>query len=72
MLYFTLILVFIDHVGIVAVGIANLIMATVEGIFYLPFSIRRYRMMARGEGLPPGPGANVEANADTDATLTEN
>ena len=55
--YFALILLLIKHLGIVAIGVASLALSIVEATVFLPFSVRRYRRIARGEGLSAGPGA---------------
>jgi O-antigen/teichoic acid export membrane protein len=46
-----LIFALIPHFGILAIGIASIIQSGVQGLFFLPILIRRYRMM------PPVPSA---------------
>jgi O-antigen/teichoic acid export membrane protein len=45
--YFTILLILIGHLGILAIGITSLVTATLQGIFFLPLSIKRYRSTAR-------------------------
>lgn len=42
-IYFLVLLVFIDRDGILAIGYASLVSAGIQGLFFLPFSVRRYR-----------------------------
>ena len=42
--YFILIFTLIGHFGILAIGIASLVSSGLQGIFFLPILIRRYRM----------------------------
>ena len=45
--YFTVLFIFIGHFGILAIGIASVTSSGLQGLFFLPISIRRYRMTAR-------------------------
>jgi O-antigen/teichoic acid export membrane protein len=45
-IYFSILLALIGHFGILAVGIASLVTSGLQGIFFLPISIRRYRATA--------------------------
>jgi O-antigen/teichoic acid export membrane protein len=42
-IFFTVMIACTGHFGIVAVGIATLVSSGIQGIFFLPISIRRYR-----------------------------
>jgi O-antigen/teichoic acid export membrane protein len=42
-IYFSVMIACIGHFGILAVGIASLVSSGIQGIFFLPISIRRYR-----------------------------
>ncbi|MGB9111345.1 MAG: hypothetical protein WCF24_01305 [Acidimicrobiales bacterium] len=48
-IYFGVLFAFIGHIGILAVGFAALIATAVQGILFLPVSIRRYRMIGRAD-----------------------
>jgi O-antigen/teichoic acid export membrane protein len=50
--YFTILLLLISHFGILAIGIASLVSSGLQGLFFLPISIRRYRVGARIENRP--------------------
>ncbi|HVA71040.1 MAG TPA: hypothetical protein VNF08_06930 [Acidimicrobiales bacterium] len=43
-IYFGIVLWLIGHRGILSIGIASLVSSTLQGIFFLPVSIRRYRL----------------------------
>ena len=43
-IYFGLLFLFIGHFGILSIGIASLVTSGIAGIFFLPISIKRYRM----------------------------
>ncbi len=45
-LYFAILLTCIGHFGILAIGIASLVTSGLQGIFFLPLSIKRYRATA--------------------------
>jgi O-antigen/teichoic acid export membrane protein len=45
--YFALIFIFIGHFGILAVGIASIIMTGLQGVFFLPLLIKRFRKIPR-------------------------
>ena len=59
--YFVLLIVLIGHFGILAVGIASVVMSVLQGIFFLPISIKRYRAIARAD--------ISHDDADTSSTL---
>ena len=42
-IYFVVLLLLIGHFGILATGIASLVSSGLQGLFFLPISIRRYR-----------------------------
>jgi hypothetical protein len=42
--FFTVMLSLIGHFGILSIGIASLVSSGLQGIFFLPISIRRYRL----------------------------
>jgi O-antigen/teichoic acid export membrane protein len=48
-IYFVVLFSFIGHVGILAVGFASLVSTGIQGIFFLPVSVRRYRMIGRSD-----------------------
>jgi O-antigen/teichoic acid export membrane protein len=67
-IYFGILIALIGHFGILAIGIASLITSGLQGVFFLPIAIRRYRATAprppdrattlapevpRDEGSPP-------------------
>jgi hypothetical protein len=45
--YFSVLFIFIGHFGIFAIGIASVTSSGLQGLFFLPISIRRYRMTGR-------------------------
>jgi hypothetical protein len=45
-IYFSIVLTLIDHFGILAIGIASLVTSGLQGIFFLPIAIKRYRATA--------------------------
>lgn len=53
-IYFSVIFALIGHHGIEAIGIAALISSGLQGIFFLPISIRRYRMTTNFSPPPSG------------------
>jgi len=50
-IFFTVLLVLIGRYGINAIGIASLVSSGIQGIFFLPSSIKRYRLTSNSE--PP-------------------
>jgi O-antigen/teichoic acid export membrane protein len=42
-IYFSILLALLGHFGILAIGIASLVTSGLQGIFFLPISIKRYR-----------------------------
>jgi hypothetical protein len=48
-IYFTVLVTCIGHFGILAVGIASLVSSGIQGICFLPISIRRYRQTSDAE-----------------------
>lgn len=56
--FFGVLFCLISHHGILAIGIASLVTSALQGIFFLPISIRRYRMTSNDESsLRHEPGA---------------
>jgi O-antigen/teichoic acid export membrane protein len=51
-IYFSVLLVFIGRFGILAIGIAALVASGLQGIFFLPISIKRYRATAPQREIP--------------------
>ena len=45
-IYFGILLTLIGHFGILAIGIASLVTSGLQGIFFLPIAIKRYRATA--------------------------
>jgi O-antigen/teichoic acid export membrane protein len=45
-IYFSVLLTFIGHFGILAIGIAAVVASGLQGIFFLPISVKRYRETA--------------------------
>ena len=45
-IYFGIVLTFIDRFGILVIGIASLVTSGLQGIFFLPIAIKRYRATA--------------------------
>lgn len=58
-IFFGLVFILIRRHGILAIGIASLVSSTLQAIFFLPISIRRYRLTSNSE--PPRSGANTAA-----------
>jgi O-antigen/teichoic acid export membrane protein len=58
-IFFSVLFAFIGHFGILAIGIASLVSSGLQGIFFLPISIRRYRMTTNTE--PPSGGNDATA-----------
>lgn len=58
-IYFTVLFATIRHVGILSVGIASLVSAGAQGVFFLPVTIRRYRRTVDIEPGGAGPVAAV-------------
>jgi hypothetical protein len=58
-IYFSVLLVFISRFGILAIGIAALVASGLQGIFFLPISIRRYRATAPEREIPSSPLSSV-------------
>lgn len=48
-IYFGILFWLLGRIGIVAIGIASLVSSTLQGIFFLPISIRRYRLTSNSE-----------------------
>jgi hypothetical protein len=48
-IYFSIIFIFIGHYGILSIGIATLVSSALQGIFFLPIAIRRYRLTTNYE-----------------------
>jgi O-antigen/teichoic acid export membrane protein len=61
-IYFAILLVLVGHFGILAIGIASLVTSGLQGLFFLPASIKRYRatkpVSIRGAGGHPAPDAD--------------
>ncbi|HUX05514.1 MAG TPA: hypothetical protein VMV53_11510 [Acidimicrobiales bacterium] len=55
-IYFTLVLILIGRYGLVAIGVASLASSLLQGVFFLPALIRRYR---RSSNSSPPSGANL-------------
>jgi O-antigen/teichoic acid export membrane protein len=47
--YFVVLLTLIGHFGILSVGIASLVSSGVQGIFFLPVSVKRYRLTSNAD-----------------------
>jgi len=47
-IYFSVLLLLIGHIGILAIGVASLVASGLQGIFFLPVSVSRYRGTAPG------------------------
>jgi O-antigen/teichoic acid export membrane protein len=62
-IYFAVQLAFIGHFGILSVGIASLVSSGLEGAFFLPISIRRYRSIAYSDDPESGTGTTPEATS---------
>jgi O-antigen/teichoic acid export membrane protein len=58
-IFFSVLFAFIGHFGILAIGIASLASSGLQGIFFLPISIRRYRMTTNLDPPSGGTGAAV-------------
>ena len=56
--YLSVLITVIGHFGILAVGIAALVCSALQGIFFLPILIRRYRLATEG------PSISSEGTAD--------
>jgi O-antigen/teichoic acid export membrane protein len=54
--------VLIGHYGILSIGIASLVSSGIQAIFFLPISIRRYRMTSNTDA-PQGGASNVASKA---------
>ena len=59
-IYFTVLLALIGHLGIEAAGVASLVSTGLQGIFFLPISIRRYRAIPRAEDPEHGTGRGAD------------
>lgn len=55
-------LALIGHFKIEAIGISSLISSGLQGIFFLPISIRRYRMTSNDPAPDTGPGVSTPAH----------
>jgi O-antigen/teichoic acid export membrane protein len=60
-IYFGIVFWLLGRIGIVSIGIASLVSSTLQGIFFLPISIRRYRLTSNSE--PSQSGGSAEAPA---------
>ena len=58
-IYFTILLSLISRHGIIAIGIASLVSSGLQGIFFLPISIRRYRQTSNTD--PPATTPDLAA-----------
>jgi O-antigen/teichoic acid export membrane protein len=52
--YFSILLALIGHIGILAAGIASLVSNGLQGLFFLPISIRLFRSMTLTDALENG------------------
>jgi len=57
LMFFGVLLALLGHFGILAIGIASLIESGIQGFFFLPILVRRYRVAVRGN-VAPGSGAS--------------
>jgi O-antigen/teichoic acid export membrane protein len=48
-IYFAVLFLLIGHYGILSIGIASLVTSAMQGVFFLPISIRRYRLTTNYE-----------------------
>ncbi len=55
-IYFSVLFALIGHIGILAVGFAAVIATGVQGLLFLPVSIRRYRMIRKADAAQDSPG----------------
>jgi len=62
-IYFAVQLAFIGHFGILSAGIAMLVSSGLQGAFFLPISIRRYRAIAHSDDPESGTGTTPEATS---------
>ena len=58
--FFAVLFIFIGHLHLLAVGIASLVSSGLQGIFFLPIAIRRYRQTSDFDAVeltaePPSP-----------------
>jgi O-antigen/teichoic acid export membrane protein len=51
-IYFTVLLALIGHFGILAIGIAAVVASGLQGIFFLPIVVRRYRATGPAPAIP--------------------
>ena len=59
-IYFVILFVFIGHYGILAIGIASLVSSGLQGIFFLPVAIVRYRRTVDLDRTPMNEAPPVE------------
>jgi O-antigen/teichoic acid export membrane protein len=55
--FFGVLFSLISRHGILAIGFASVVTSGLQGIFFLPISIRRYRLTSNDESMRPAPGA---------------
>lgn len=58
-IYFIVIFALIGHFGILAIGIASLVSSGLQGMFFLPILIRRYRMTTNTDAPLSGGGSSA-------------
>ena len=62
-IYFAIVLACIGHFGILSAGIAALVSSMLQGAFFLPISIRRYRAIAHSDDPETRTGTTPEATS---------
>jgi len=61
-IYFTIVFLLIGRLGIDAIGVASLVSSGLQGIFFLPISISRYRLSTNST--PEPDGANTSPSSE--------
>jgi len=71
-IYFSVLLLLIGHIGILAIGVASLVASGLQGIFFLPVSVSRYRGTAPGRRAsePDQPTSSPSTAREPDVALT--